>query len=411
MASLPRIMVVDSRHEISRAVRATLDLLDHRAIVIEIPSGEAALLEMQRAASDLLVCDFQLPGMNGVDLAARAVDERPGMGVIVIADIDDPVPGEDVLNQTPYTVLVKPVAADRLARAIRVGLGEELEEPEQPQAAAESLGPVPAVALDELRGIMSALLTDVGAMATVLIDRNGELLIELGAVGYLDREKLASVLKPSFASMAHIAGLVGGDPWGMYYWDGDQFDIYVLALGVHHFVCLVFDGSAGSRALGSVSIYGRRAIDEMLHVVGPAAFQTQPMAAPPKPARRPTAPPPKAAAPTPAPTPAKAARSAPPAPAPTPAATKPAPASVKPTPPRQAKPELKPAPPPPTVQVDDATLSKALNKLQNIDVDAFWDNASQQEKGAKEVMGSEDALTFEEALQLGLLPPELGPGE
>jgi hypothetical protein len=53
-------------------------------------------------------------------------------------------------------------------------------------------------------------------------------------------------------------------------------------------------------------------------------------------------------------------------------------------------------------------LKEALSKTESVDVDAFWETLG---SGGDELTGdavaNEDALSFEEALQLGLLPPEL----
>jgi CheY-like chemotaxis protein len=377
MASLPRILVADNQRDISRALRSTLDLLDHPAVVVEVPTAGDALLEVQRAPCDLLVSAYELPGMNGLELAERAAAEAPGMKAIVIAGAESRAPDEERLRGASCTFLVRPLAADRFAGALRMALGEGTPEPTAPPA--EDLGPVPEVHLGELRSILSALLTDVGAMAIVLVDRNGELLIEQGAVGYLDRGRLTSVLAPTFALMAHIAEIVGGDPRGMHFWDGEEFDIYGLSVGLHHFVCLAFEGSAGNRALGSVSIYGRRAIDEMLKVIGPAAFEVR--------KAKPAAPSPLVRKP---------------------AAARPAPSPVA-EPRRPGQPEREPPRPPPVVEVDDAALEDALGKVQSADVDAFWESVGQGEESlSREVGGDEGALSFEEALQLGLLPPDLG---
>jgi CheY-like chemotaxis protein len=378
-------MVVDHLKDIGRVVRATLDLLNQPAIVVEVPAGEEAILELQRTNYTALVSAFALAGMNGLEVCQRALIDAPELHPIVLANPYDELPDEEA----PFTVLVKPHAAADFVRALRLALGEQVEEEAGEAAPGPSvdLGPVPAINLEDIRSTLSAVLTDVGAMAAVFIDRTGEVLLEQGAVGYLDREKLAVTLAPQFAAMTHIGEVVGGQAWGMHFWDGKEFDIYGLSVGLHHFVCLVFEGTTGNRALGAVSMYGRRAVEEMVKSFGPLAWevkkQEKPAAKPKRRAERPAAPPPKpepeAAAPEPAPPP-------------------------KPKP----KKEKAPPPPPPEIEVDDATLKEALSKTESVDVDAFWETLG---SGGDELTGdavaNEDALSFEEALQLGLLPPEL----
>jgi hypothetical protein len=340
-----------------------------------------------------LVTTYKLPGMNGLEMVTQVTGASPSTHGIIIGDVDDVVPDDDAQGDAPYDILIKPLAADRFVPALRRAFGEEV--PVVADAAGgpgADYGPVPSVDADLLLGSLNSLLTDVGAMAVVLVDRLGNLLAEQGAVGYIDREELTQTLAPYFASMVHVAELVGGDPWGMYFWDGDEFDIYGLSLGLHHFVCLLFGGSAGSRALGPVSIYARRAIEDMLEVIGSAAFEIQ-KPSPPPPTRRP------AVAPRPAPQAAPAAAE--------PAAPEPEP---EPEPaPRRRQPEP-PPPPPPVVEVDDEALKSAMEELESVDLDAFWGELGSGDQGglSGDVAGDEDALTFEEAMQLGLLPPELG---
>ena len=86
-------------------------------------------------------------------------------------------------------------------------------------------------------------MRDVGAMGIILADRTGRVLIDEGATGYVDREKLAVILGPSFARSAEISPLIGGNAWTMQYYDGERLDVFGLALGVHYFMCLIFEGS------------------------------------------------------------------------------------------------------------------------------------------------------------------------
>ncbi len=275
MGRLPRILVADSRGEVAGIVRAALELLNRRAIVVEVPDGEGALDEIDHSIFDVLLTDGHLPDMTGLELAKRARPAALEMRLIVLSD-EEPPDEEEVSSIGSLAYLVRPVDAEKVILALRQALeGEEFNlEPEALAVTEEDpLGPVPEIDTAELRGMLSSLLSDVGAMAIFLADRRGRLLVEQGAVGYLDREKLGEVLGPSFAANAKLAPMVGGNPFVMQFYNGEHFDIYGLSLGLHHFVCLVFEGSTGRGAFGSVLHFGRRAVDEMLEVIGPKAFE------------------------------------------------------------------------------------------------------------------------------------------
>lgn len=57
-------------------------------------SGSAALKKIARDENiTLLITDVQMPGMDGFELARRAVDVRPGMSVVIMSTQDYPRSG------------------------------------------------------------------------------------------------------------------------------------------------------------------------------------------------------------------------------------------------------------------------------------------------------------------------------
>lgn len=379
MALLQRIVAADSSARIATNVRAAVDLLERPAVVIAAPDGETALAELSRGGITVLVTAAQLPDMSGIELARQAQQAAAATRVLILAGADDPALDDDTREQSAFTYLVRAQTGERFVAQLRAALdGEKLAEPDGTAGlpGLPNLGPVPDIPTDTLSDILGVMLTDVGAMAVVLADRLGTVLLELGAVGYLDREQLTGTLAPNFATMASIGPLVGGkQPRAMHFYDGDEFDIFALAVGLHHFVCLIFEGSAGSRAFGAVTMFGRRAVQEMLSEIGTVAFEVQEAPPPPKPA------PVKAAAPA---APPSAAEQAPPPP-------------VKEEILAPRPPKLEPLP-------DDTDLEALLGGLDTLDATAADDlfDPDKLAEIAAEKMGG-DRLSFDEAQQMGVL--------
>jgi hypothetical protein len=48
--------------------------------------------------------------------------------------------------------------------------------------------------------------------------------------------------------------------------------VFVLSVGFHHFMCLVYDGAVGNRQFGAVNRFGRRAAEDLLALLGKSAF-------------------------------------------------------------------------------------------------------------------------------------------
>ena len=56
-----RILLVDDQRDVTRMLRASLETLGHHFTIVDVPSGEEALLEIKRGGVDLLITDVRLP--------------------------------------------------------------------------------------------------------------------------------------------------------------------------------------------------------------------------------------------------------------------------------------------------------------------------------------------------------------
>ena len=64
----PSVLLVDDQRDIVRLLHSSLQTLGHELEIIDAPSGEEALLEASLRRIDLLVADYLLPGISGVEL-------------------------------------------------------------------------------------------------------------------------------------------------------------------------------------------------------------------------------------------------------------------------------------------------------------------------------------------------------
>ncbi|CAD6541694.1 ATP-binding protein [Paraburkholderia kirstenboschensis] len=113
-----RVLVIEDDSEVRAMLVESLKMLGYN--VTEAADGRAGLNRLQDDNPDLLMVDFAMPGMNGIDVIAEARKMRSDLPVILAtgyADID--ISG---LAVERCTVLRKPFQLDDLARTIRLGL-------------------------------------------------------------------------------------------------------------------------------------------------------------------------------------------------------------------------------------------------------------------------------------------------
>lgn len=280
----PRIIIVEENQGIALLVRASLDLLGRRPRLIETHTGDDALDELRLGPSDLLISAQSLVGeLSGPALAVRAKHEDAALPVIVLGNEEDPEPTAQEIIDAPFQYLRRPLVPELFIRVLRLALDGPESVPADDQAI-DLIGPVPQIDVDRLRPVCSKLMRDVQAMSYILADRNGKVLAYDGMSGFVDRELLAAASGPAFAATMRMMGILGERPRVLKYYDGEKFDLYSLAIGLHYFISLVFDGATGNRMLGNVARFGRLAADEMVSMIGDEAYRIQTIA-PPEPAK------------------------------------------------------------------------------------------------------------------------------
>lgn len=278
---LPRVITVDPTWSLSRVLHAVLDVTERSVLQVDVPDSAAALQELT-AGCNLMLLSFQVDeNTKGFELASRVRMKSPDTAVIVLGDVDDPEEFDEMTaSESPFVYLRRPVDPQRFLRVVQAGLeGGDVKAAAYGQADAKpvavDMGPVPPIDVRAATSVIDKLLIDVGAMAIILGTRAGEVLVERGAVGYLNREKLSAVLANAMLNSIDMKDFVGGQLSAVLFFDGADYDIFVMSVGLHHFLTVVFDGESGTRQFGGVMRYGRKAAEELIAKLGANAFIVQ----------------------------------------------------------------------------------------------------------------------------------------
>lgn len=173
--SVPRILLVDDQRDILRLLHSTLNTLAHELEIIEAPSGEEALLEASRNKVDLLVSDYRLPGITGVELMHKIRARNPDVRVILVTGMTDRKARDEILNAGAMAVFDKPISLtdflDAVERALNLDrtIMPEEGEPESGQH-------------QTLSNLLANFRQDVNAQAVYLLSDRGRVLACAGAL-------------------------------------------------------------------------------------------------------------------------------------------------------------------------------------------------------------------------------------
>jgi CheY-like chemotaxis protein len=118
------VLIVDDHRDILRLLHSTLDTLKKKEIrITEAPSGEEALLESGRHKIDLLITDYMLPGMSGVELMHKVRARHPEVKIIFITGMTEKKKREEMLNAGALAIFDKPIPLADFLDVVERGLG------------------------------------------------------------------------------------------------------------------------------------------------------------------------------------------------------------------------------------------------------------------------------------------------
>jgi CheY-like chemotaxis protein len=197
----PAILLVDDQRDILRLLHSALDTLKNPELeILEAASGEAALQQAASRRVDLLVTDYNLPGVTGLDLMHEVRAGQPDLRVILITGNTDRKVRDAMLNAGAVAVFSKPVPLGDFLDAVERGLG--LARTMLP-AEAEQKAQTGAPRVSEL---IANFRQDTHADAVFLISNRGLVAARAGDLRDSSMEvSLISALTATFAAGMKVA--------------------------------------------------------------------------------------------------------------------------------------------------------------------------------------------------------------
>jgi CheY-like chemotaxis protein len=112
----PKILLVDDNDDIREVTSMLLSKLGYDVAVAKSGAAAISLLEKDRVAADLLMVDFAMPEMSGLQLTRKLRNRWPELKVVVVTGYaDDPAFQERLEGEA---VIKKPFTAKQLRAAL-----------------------------------------------------------------------------------------------------------------------------------------------------------------------------------------------------------------------------------------------------------------------------------------------------
>lgn len=120
----PTILVVDDEPDIRSAVKGILEATLGAHVFVAGSAREALEMLDQMGPVALIISDFKMPGMNGIEFLRRAQEEHPGTPAVLITAFERELMDQTDANRFARTVLTKPLNPRPMVQTVQRLLAE-----------------------------------------------------------------------------------------------------------------------------------------------------------------------------------------------------------------------------------------------------------------------------------------------
>ncbi len=237
----PVILLVDDQRDILRLLHSTLDTLGQKFEILEAPSGEEALLASSRHKIDLLVSDYMLPGMSGVELMRKVQVKHPEVKTILVTGMTERKARDEMLKAGAVALFDKPIPlADFLDAVERsLGLVSTIFPPEKTE-------PKDVAQQARLSDVLANYRQSIKAQAVFLVNDRGRVMARAGNLNDSSMEvSIVSAIASLHATSLKLAKFNHQDELNSYHvFLGGDHDLLFIPVSASYILLLAGDGLA-----------------------------------------------------------------------------------------------------------------------------------------------------------------------
>lgn len=231
-----RILVVDDDPDMLFLVAHGIKSLSPNYQVNTAPSAMTALEQVQKHRFDLIVADYMMPEMTGLDLVSKVRQFSPNTQFVIMTAHHDTNRIREVVDKLDIGGFIgKPFILPELLDVIQQ-VANKTGRPSGPDHQSDSLPK------EKIVDFLGELRRQTGARNVLLVNTDGNPLHVVGENDPAKISRLAAFVSSNFTAITELGTLFGDSDasFKSSYYEGNSYNIYVYNLDGDYFLSVIF---------------------------------------------------------------------------------------------------------------------------------------------------------------------------
>ena len=268
-----RILIVDDEEAVLHVLKGSLRKLGDEYEVETTVNGFSALAYLRDRPFDLVITDYRMDGMDGVELINTIRADWPETRIILITAYGSDELEEEVSHLDAYKYLLKPLEISEFRKVVKEAFTTRdilLNRP--------GLLILSDERYQKIMAMLQQLQADVGGRCIILTDTNGQVIANSGDVSDFRVEEIASLLSGGMATMQAAGEALDGDSdaINLSYREGKRDNLYGINIGQQLLLIVIVENGRYSSKLGTAWYYARQTAVNLRETLGQTDYGAAP---------------------------------------------------------------------------------------------------------------------------------------
>lgn len=157
---MEKILIIDDNNDICLLLERFLSKQGYKTESVQ--RGEDGLVLLRKEAYELVICDFKLPDIDGLEMLRRIKIMHPNTAVIIITGYSDVRVAVQTVKHGAYDYVTKPLYTDEILLTIKSAIERRSQSLSQPAGSTAVSGSTGALKLNTARSSAKTILTPDG---------------------------------------------------------------------------------------------------------------------------------------------------------------------------------------------------------------------------------------------------------